>query len=58
MVVIPIREDTSAAALRVPIDLRGAWVDALNGATRELEGEMMVDDLTWPLPLALLERAG
>lgn len=58
MVVIPIREDTSAAVLRVPIDLRGAWVDALSGATRELGGEMMVDDLTGPLPLALLERAG
>ena len=56
IVVVPIRADTSSAVLRVPEELRGPWRDALTGVPVELGGEMMVDELTGPLSLALLER--
>ncbi len=56
IVVVPIRADTSSAVLRVPDELRGPWRDALTGVPVELGSEMMVDELTGPLSLALLER--
>ena len=55
--VVPIRPDTSSAVLRVPEELRGTWRDTLSDVPVELGSEMMIDELTGPLPLALLERA-
>ncbi len=57
IVVVPIRADTSSAVLGVPEELRGAWRDTLSGAPVQLGSETMVNNLTGPLPLALLERA-
>jgi (1->4)-alpha-D-glucan 1-alpha-D-glucosylmutase len=61
--VVAVREDSGDAALRLPPELRGAWVDVLappeHGREVELgEAEIPFADLALPgWPVALLERA-
>lgn len=52
----PLRPEGAAAALRVPAGLAGAWTDVLRGGRVELRDGTTLDELTGPLPVALLER--
>ena len=52
----PLRPEGTAARLRVPDGLAGAWTDTLTGERVELADGVTLDRLTGPLPVALLER--